>query len=129
MSKIIKILEALPAFSAMKAPETAQIEQAEATLGLKFSEDYREYVSTLGVVSYDGHELSGICSSPRLSVVNITQREKEKISSIPSDWYVIEQTNIDGIVIWQDATGAVYQTMPGAEPQRICNSLCEYIEL
>lgn len=68
----------------------------------------------LGVASYEGHELTGVCPFPRLSVVSVTQQERAANPAIPSAWYVLEQTNIDDLVIWQDASGAVYQAMPGA---------------
>ena len=44
-------------------------------------------------------------------------------------WYVLEQANIDGIVLWQDKEGNVYQTMPSSVPKKICGSLAEYIAL
>lgn len=127
MSSIIDILRAQHGLLSMQTPSLEQIRQAEASLGVRFAQDYREYISAFGVAAYNGHELTGICASPRLSVVDVTQREREEYATIPADWYVIEQLNIDGIVIWQGADGAIYQTMQGASPQRICGSLSEYI--
>ena len=46
---------------------------------------------------------------------------------IAVSWYVVEEANIDGIVIWQDSDGTVYQTMPNSECKAIANSLMEYI--
>lgn len=75
-----------------------------------------------------GHELTGICKAARLNVVDVTQDERQ-YNSVPVDWYVIEQTNIDGIVIWQTASGTIYETCPGSEADKICDSLEEYISL
>ena len=81
-----------------------------------------------GAASYYGHELTGICKAARLNVVDVTQDERQ-YNSVPVDWYVIEQTNIDGIVIWQTASGTIYETCPGSEADKICDSLEEYISL
>ena len=42
--------------------------------------------------------------------------------------YVIEQTHIDGIVIWQSASGAIFQTILGSKTRKIYESLPKYIE-
>ena len=84
-------------------------------------------VAALGVASYEGHELTGVCPFPRLSVVSVTQQEREANPAIPSAWYVLEQTNIDDLVIWQDASGAVYQAMPGRAPEKISTTMAAYI--
>ena len=84
-------------------------------------------IKEYGAVTFSGHELTGICNSKRLNVVDVTKEER-KYNKVPEDWYVIEQANIDDIVIWQDTNGAVYQTMPNKKPIKLCNSLLEYID-
>ena len=32
---------------------------------MTFAADYRDYVAALGVASYEGHELTGVCPFPR----------------------------------------------------------------
>ncbi|MDR3313690.1 MAG: SMI1/KNR4 family protein [Oscillospiraceae bacterium] len=51
-----------------------QIIEAEQKFGLKFFSDYREYLSEFGIVSFGGHEFTGICSSTRLNVVDVCCR-------------------------------------------------------
>lgn len=47
----------------------------------------------------------------------------------PTDtMYVIENTGVDGIMIWQDTKGKIYQTKPESKPKKIVDSLAEYIE-
>lgn len=41
--------------------------------------------------------------------MDVTIEIKRNGEMIPEDWYVIEETGIDGIVIWQDVEGNVYQ--------------------
>lgn len=105
MKTIVDLLRAQPAFISAKAPTAQEVTQAEQSLGVTFAADYRDYVAALGVASYEGHELTGVCPFPRLSVVSVTQQERAVNPAIPSAWYVLEQTNIDDLVIWQDASG------------------------
>lgn len=102
------------------------VDDAENRLGLKFAEEYREYIKEFGFVCYDGHELTGVCKAKRLNVVNVTEKEREYVKNVPTDAYVIEQTHIDGIVIWQTTDGDVYQSQ-GNSFKKINNSLAEYV--
>ena len=47
---------------------------------------------------------------------------------VPDDWYVLENAGIDGIIIWQDKTGRIYQTMPNGQKEYIADSLAEYLD-
>lgn len=127
MKDIIDIINEKEVISAPKGVTYKEINNAESELSLSFSEEYKRYVSIKGFIIYDGHELTGICDSKRLNVVDVTKTEKAITPTIPNDWYVVEQLNIDGIVIWQSTAGEVYQTAPNKEPIKICNSLAEYI--
>lgn len=109
--------------------DNTAIENAEKALSLSFSKEYCSYLEIYGIVAVNGHELTGISKSKRTNVVNVTLEERNRNDNIPNDWYVVEQENIDGIVIWQTETGFVYQTAPNIKPTKICNSLAEYIEL
>lgn len=126
--KIIKLMQEQPAFHARSAASNEEITAVENVLGLRFAQDYREYVATFGAASFAGHELTGICKSDRLNVVTVTMEERNNMV-VPADWYVLEQANIDGIVAWQNSAGAVYQTVPNMNPKKLCESLAEYIEL
>ena len=128
MADIVRLMQTMPDLYTMKGVSEEEIQNAEQELGLKFATDYRKYVSAFGAISFESHELTGVCSSKRLSVVDVTIKERRNCD-VPEDWYVIEQANIDGIVIWQDASGSVYQTGPGAKQKRLCKSLAAYIEL
>lgn len=105
-----------------------QIKEAEKLLELEFSEEYKEYLIAFGAASIYGHEFTGICDAPRLNVVTVTKEEKEFNHFVPQEFYVIEQLNIDGVVIWQCKDGAVYQSIPNGTLEKICESLSEYIE-
>ncbi len=105
------------------------IDEAEISLDLKFTDEYKKYLLNFGCMIMDGREFTGISHNKLYDVVSITQYRKSMDEDIPSDWYVIEQLNIDGIVIWQASSGEIYQTSPETEPIKLCDSLADYIEL
>ena len=128
MDSIIKVLENKPFFYTMQGANQREIEKAEIELQVNFAAEYRDYVETFGCVSYDGHELTGVCKVKRLNVIDVTIFERSQTTDIPENAYVIEQTNIDGIVIWQTESGEIYQTKPGKKAVLLSSSLREYIE-
>ena len=95
-------------------------------LGMKFAADFKEYLQEFGAASYGSHELTGFSTDKNLCVVEATQKNLKKHPTV-KDLYVIEEAHIDGIVIWQDTDGNVYETYPHSEPRRIAHSLAEYI--
>lgn len=104
-----------------------EIEQAENELGLYFSDDYKYYLKHFGVLSFDDHELTGILPSQRLNVVDVTKEEWNNNPAISHDYYVIEQSLIDGIVVWQDQNGAIYYSSGASNMKKIHDSLIDYI--
>ena len=129
MKNVLDVLKEKTMFIGSKGASDTEITEAETELSVLFDKEYKCYLSNIGFAIYDGHELTGICKSKRLNVVDVTKEEREKMPDVPQSWYVIEQAHIDGIVIWQDGDGKVYQTVPGTEPLKIADSLSEYINL
>lgn len=127
MKDIVELLKSKELLNKTKIVQEDAIYEAEDSLSLRFSDEYKKYVSEFGFAVFDNHELTGICKAKRLNVVDVTISEREMTREVPDDWYVVEQLNIDGIVIWQSSTGEIYQTAPNCEPKKICNSLVEYI--
>ena len=80
-----------------------------------------------GLACFAGHEFTGLTTTKRLNVVSVTKEQRSLFGEAVSAWYVIEEAHIDGIVIWQDAAGAVYQTMPNSQAEKIADSLAEYL--
>lgn len=129
MTGIISKFRALPFFCCLSGVSEEQITCAEDILALRFADDYREYLRAFGVASGNGHEFTGICNSKRLNVVDVTLAERDNAVDIPQDWYVLEEADIDGIIIWQCSTGEVFQMQPNGEAVGIAASICEYLEL
>lgn len=129
MADFISTLSSLPDFHALAGASEEQIAQAERALSLRFADDYRQYVRAFGAVSAAGHELTGICASKRLNVVEVTLSARGAQPAVPQDWYVLEEANIDGILVWQSGAGEVFQTQPGAEPVKLAASIREYLNM
>ena len=104
-----------------------EIRNAEKLLGVVFAADYRTFLSTVGASIGCGHEIIGICAFSDMSVVPVTQEARISNPTVPQNWYVIEQAHIDSIMIWQDETGAVYQTQPNVDPVKVASGLLEYM--
>ena len=129
MEKIISTIKKKASYIGSDGRSEVEIAQAEAILGNHFAADYREYLLKIGIACFDGRELTGLSNSKRLNVVDVTLSERSINPTIPRDWYVLEEANIDGIVIWQSGTGEVFQTQPGREAIKLAVSICDYLEL
>ncbi len=124
---ILAALKKQPLFKSYIAGSADDITKAEEKLKLSFSAEYKRYLLKFGFATYDGHEITEICKAKRLNVVDVTLSERSITPDVPADWYVIEQLNIDGIVIWQSTSGEIFQTSPNSEPKKIYDSFVEYI--
>lgn len=128
MSELIKAIRSNPSFYAEKGASATQIDQAEKALGLEFAFDFKECLREFGALSVGSHELTGFSSDPNLNIVEVTQMNRQK-HSVAKNLYVIEETHVDGIVIWQDAEGTVYESTPYSIAKEIANSLAEYLSV
>ena len=127
MSELKELSAKLEHFEAGTPASAEAIQSAERALGLSFAEDYRSCLSRYGCISWFGHILTGISPYPGIDIVRVTTEQREYNPQVPSTFYVLEDPHIDGVIIWQDASGAVYETRPHQPPVRICSSLLEYI--
>lgn len=124
---IVQTLKSLPDYIGSTGRTKEEITQCEIELGLNFADDYKEYLSEIGLASFNGRELTGISKYARLNVVDITNDDKEYLPNIPANFYVLEELGIDGIVVWQCTDGTIYQSSPTGEIKRIANSLEDYL--
>ena len=121
------ILKASPDMLHLEPATEESIKLAEVKLGVSFSPEYRRYLLVLGTATAGTHEFTGICMSPRLNVVDVTLKERQRYNHEYDLLYVVEQLHIDDMVIWQSQDGKVYQSMPGAHAVEIAPSLAEYL--
>ena len=127
MASIIETLKNFSDLLYLSAVQEIEIANAETRLSLKFAPEYREYISKFGAVAANGHELTGILNSERLNVVSATIKERGLNPQVPQNLYVVENPAIDGIIIWQDVTGEIYQSTPNSAPKVIASSLENYM--
>ncbi|MBO4636039.1 MAG: SMI1/KNR4 family protein [Clostridiales bacterium] len=106
-----------------------KIREAEESLGVVFSQEYKEITSKYGAVSFGIHELTGVCDSKRLNVVETTERERSYNDTIPANMYLIEVTGMEDVTVWQAEDGKIYRISYHKDPVLIAESLYQYIEL
>ena len=126
MKSLIENIKQVPDVLYGKGATEEEINYAENKLKLEFSKEYKEYLSAFSVVAFDGREFTGLGKIKRVNVVDVTNSLRA-INTVPQDWYVIEETNIDGIAIWQNKQGEIYQTIPFNQAKKIANSFQEYL--
>ena len=124
---LFKLLEEKEYFEPASPASDKAIEIAQNQLGLVFNQDYIDYLHRYGAVSFYGHIWTGISSFPGVDVVSVTKEARETNPLVSPDLYVIEEAHIDGIVVWQNSQGKIFQTIPGCKPVQICETLEEYI--
>lgn len=124
---ISEIIKSKEGFVALSPATKEQIKEAEDALGLSFSKDYKEYVSSFGAASFTGHELTGICKPARLNVVSVTERIRSNYTELDKKAYVIEESGFNGIVIVQTKNGSVYSLSPNEKPVKVADSLKDYL--
>ncbi|MDL2297844.1 SMI1/KNR4 family protein [Synergistaceae bacterium OttesenSCG-928-D05] len=127
MSTIVEKIEKLPNMISFTNATADQIKNAEAELNLRFADEYRDYLAAFGAVVADGTELTGIANSEHRKVTAVTKREWELNPQVPHSMYVVENVGIDGIIIWQDASGTIYQSLPKKDPEKIFEDLADYL--
>ena len=123
MSKIVELINSLPDMLPLKPATEVQITDAELQLRVRFADEYKEYLVAFGAIMADGIELTGIAKSEHRNVVSLTKKERELNPKVPNTMYVIENTCVDGIMIWQVTVCVVYQTTPTSAPKKIASYL------
>lgn len=127
-TNIVELINGLDILYQSNPATLEEIKNAENILGLKFADEYIQYVSAFGVVACEGMEFTGITDVEEVSVIDVTLKEREHNDYVPHNMYVVENTYIDGLIIWQDEKGIIYIAMPQEKPEKIADSLAEYIE-
>ena len=127
-NSIVEIINSLIDLLPLKPASDTQIIEVERKLKLNFANEYKIYLKTFGAIIANGIELTGIAKSKYRNVILVTQEERILNPKVPNTMYVIENTCVDGVVIWQDSEGYIYKTQPDLEPKKIADSLAEYVK-
>ena len=127
MSDIIGTVNRLPKMEHSTSASEEQFFHAEEILGLCFSEEYRQYLSAFGAAWSDIIAISGITDDDAYSVVSLTNRLRKVNPGISPTFYAIEDVGVDGLVIWQDHTGSIYQSIPNHPAVKVFESLSAFL--
>ncbi len=128
MSNIVNVIRGFDGLHYLGVVDDADIKKAESELAVRFSPEYKEYTSVFGAVTFGGAEYTGAVKPTHLSVVDVTRSARKITPSAKPEWYVVMDPHFDGIIIWQDESGNIYQTEPAKAPKKIAESLEEYMK-
>lgn len=127
MKSIVETIQSLPSMISFKPAANGEIINAQIELRVSFAEEYKSYLSTFGAIVAEGIELTGIAKAKHRDVVLVTKQEWDMNGNVPHTMYVIENTGVDGIIIWQSSEGKIYRTTANSQPVQIAESMTEYI--
>lgn len=127
MSKIFDEIEKKYKLFKTKPASEELILEAERQLGRKFSDDYKEYLSKFGAISFGSTELTGLNVDSYANVVSLTLKEIERNKLFPKDSYVIEDPGLEGLLVLQRDNGSVYEWRNGKILKEYSN-LSEYLK-
>ncbi|WP_019323553.1 SMI1/KNR4 family protein [Streptococcus mutans] len=107
-----------------------EVAKAETILGITFAKDYREALAKFGNFEVNNHEFTGVQFENYLNIVVATVDNREYCHEDTTKMYVIEELGVDGIAIWQNSKGEIFQTIPRKEvkPEKIYDTFLEYLE-
>lgn len=129
--EIIDAMRTLENFRFAKPASREDIEKAEKTLGLTFSEEYNTYLFLFGSVSARGVELNGLfpASKPaeRLDVICQTQKARKQYPNLDKNLYVVADDDFLNCLIAQDVTGQLYKIHPNGKVKKYLQSFSTYI--
>jgi len=127
---IIEVINTLVGLYHSTGATQKQIRHAEEALGLSFAPEYKEYLAQFGYISAGSMELCGI-GTDHIDIIEETQYTRDMsqvFDTFPDNLYAVDSLGIGGIVIVQSATGEIYETAPNFPPNKIFDSLAEYIQ-
>ena len=129
MSEWIEKIKRNNLFHFAQPADICKIKDAENLLCVKFADDYTKFLQNIGACICFGHEINGLTEKSNLNIIKSTEEQRKLNLSVPSTWYAIEDTHIDGIIIWQDQSGSIYQISPGNLPIKIATGIVQYLNL
>ena len=132
MNNIIKTIESFKRKRFTGSISTDLIHNAENELGLKLSKEYKDILQKYGSLCIKGEEFLGI-DNDNYDIVKATKDVRINDSNFPLDAYVIENTAIEGILIFegililQKDTCELFTYQPNGQLQPLSDTLEEYL--
>lgn len=104
-----------------------QIREAEDALGLKFPEEYKDYVLEFGCIDFGPTEWTGLNIKGRLDTVHATQKARAENDKFPPKCFVLEDWGIEGRKIIVNEKGAVF-LWPDDQSKPFRDSMSKYLD-
>lgn len=127
MKNIIEELKSKTKLFQIGTVSQDEINNAENQLNLHFTEEYKNYLSNYGAISFGAHEITGLGVSGYLNVVTATEKERSLGEKFPKDCILIENNGIDGLLTIMDVNGIVY-SFDGTTKKKIASSFSEFLK-
>ncbi len=121
MDNIIKKIEKNFKLYKTRGASDELIAEAERQLNLRFAEDYKEYLSLFGAISFGSTELTGLNIDSYANVVSVTLKEAQRNKSFPKGSIVVENTGMEGLLVLQKEDGEVYEWLDGEKGATFSN--------
>lgn len=128
MKDIVEKIKEIDKLYHAKGCTTSQLKEAQSELGIKFPEEYIDYVKEFGAISFYGTEWTGLNVDGYLNVVEVTKQERELNSAFPTDCFVLENQAIDGLITIANENGNVF-TVQYEKKTPLCDSISEYLDI
>jgi hypothetical protein len=104
-----------------------EIDEAEQELGLVFADEYKELLLGYGSLETKHLLISSTLKNISVNVVTLTQQIRSIYDNLPKDLYVIMDSGVDGIIIFQDSKGKIYETSHDDTIMEAYDSLAHFI--
>ena len=62
-----------------------------------------------------------------MNVVDVTLFARDLYENV-EELYVVEDTHIEGEMIWQNADGVIFRSFPNGKPEKVADSLLLYLK-
>lgn len=127
MRDIAQLIEGKFKLYRTKKASAELIAEAQRQLGLRFADDYKNYLSQFGAISFGSTELTGLNVDSYANVVSVTLKEVQRNRCFPKDSYVLENIGMEGLLMLQNEAGEVYEWLDG-ERRTVFPCLRAYLE-
>ena len=127
MSDIVNKIKEINGLDHLEGCSTAQVEEAEDALGLKFPAEYVDYVREYGAISFYGTEWTGLNVDGYLNTVEATKEERALNPSFPEGFFVLENLRVDASFAIVNEQGQVFLSRFD-DKELFCESISEYLD-
>lgn len=105
----------------------AEIQDAEEKLGMRFPQEYRNFLKQYKAGVLNGCEIMGINTMKYLDTVANTLFSRMNDDKFPQDCFVLENIGVEGALTISNSAGQIFTYCAGNK-QLLCHSLSEFFD-